>query len=148
MAAEVIEGMDGFLRSMKSLPLHVQEGLAVRSIRAALKPPLERVVQRTKVRSGALKDEIKISIDRSDPTNPIGGLGYTRDGFYGRFQYGHEGTGQGRRRGVGRRRSVEDQYRDILHAWDRSRDDIVRTLARRLGNGIIHQFKKLNKKAV
>ena len=115
--AEVVEGMDDFLKSLDALPLHVQEKLAANSIRAALKPVQQRAASRQR---GSLKSKLKIAIDRSDPTNVRGGVGFTSKGFYGRFQYGHEGTGQGKRpRGQGRKRSERDQFRDILRAWDR-----------------------------
>ena len=142
--AEVVEGMDDFLKSLDALPLHVQEKLAANSIRAALKPVQQRAASRQR---GSLKSKLKIAIDRSDPTNVRGGVGFTTKGFYGRFQYGHEGTGQGKRpRGQGRKRSERDQFRDILRAWDRSRGRMIETLGKRLGKGIEREFKRLNPK--
>ena len=143
--AEVVEGMDDFLKSLDALPLHVQEKLAANAIRAALKPVKERAAGKAR---GSLKDKVKIVIDRSDPKNVRGGVGFTSKGFYGRFQYGHEGTGQGKRpRGQGRKRSTRDQYRIILRAWDQSRGKMIETLGKRLGKGIEREFKRLNPKA-
>ena len=142
--AEIVEGMDDFLKSLDRLPLHVQEKLAANAIRAALKPVQQRAASRQR---GSLKEKVKISIDRSDPTNVRGGVGFTSKGFYGRFQHGHKGTGQGRRpAGQGRKRSERDQFRDILRAWEQNRGKMIETLGKRLGKGIEREFKRLNPK--
>ena len=142
--AEVVEGMDDFLKSLDRLPLHVQEKLAANAIRAALKPVRERAAGKAR---GSLKDKLKVAIDRSDPTNVRGGVRFTGKGFYGRFQHGHEGTGQGKRpAGQGRARSERDQYRIIRSAWDQGRSKMIELLGKRLGKGIEREFKRLNPK--
>ena len=131
--AEEITGMEDFLKSLEKLPLYVQEKLTATAVRAALKPVQESAVASAPVRSGKLKGEIKISIDKSDPSNVRGNLGYTRKGFYGRFQSGQS------------KRSLQDQFRGILSAWDRSRDKMLEVLGRRLGSGIEREFRRLNR---